>query len=147
MSAATVLNFRRPEKAAAPESGSGTRYAGSKILLVEDDVMIAKALSIRLKASGYQVVTAADAVGATALAVKESPDLMILDISLPGGDGFLVAQRVQKLSATMGIPFVFITASRQPGLREKALSLGAQAFFEKPYDTAELLEAIEKAVA
>jgi DNA-binding response OmpR family regulator len=116
-----------------------------KILVVEDDENIAKALAIRLKASGYQVTVAPDALLGVSSAVKTSPDLTLLDISLPAGNGFYVADRIQELlpSAT---PFIFMTASKQPGLREKAKALGAAGFFEKPYETEDLLSAIKGAL-
>ncbi len=118
----------------------------SKILVVEDDRMIATALTVRLKAAGYEVVAAYDAVFAVSMAVKQQPDLILLDISMPGGNGFKVAERVQTLAPTIGTPIIFLTASKQPGLREQALELGAVGFFEKPYEAAELLTAIQEAL-
>ena len=113
-----------------------------KILIVEDDQNIAKALSVRLKSAGYEVTVAPDAMSGVSSALKTQPDLVLLDISLPAGTGFTVADRIQKLLPT-ATPFIFLTASKQPGLREKAEELGALGFFEKPYDAEELLDAIE----
>jgi DNA-binding response OmpR family regulator len=115
-----------------------------KILVVEDDKRIALALTVRLRAAGYDVITAPDAVLAVSLALKHRPDLMVLDILMPGGNGFLVAERIQDLEAMLGIPCIFLTASKQPGLREQARRLGAAGFFEKPYDAGELLATIRK---
>jgi DNA-binding response OmpR family regulator len=117
-----------------------------KILIVEDDPNISRALSIRLKSSGYEVKVAADALSAVEIALKITPDLVLLDISLPAGDGFTVAERIQSLLPT-ATPLIFLTASKQPGLRERASKLGAAAFFQKPYDAANLLEAIKLAIA
>ena len=117
-----------------------------KILVVEDDKNIARALVIRLKAADFEVRTAFDGLSGVTTAVKEPPDLMVLDISMPAGDGFSVAERVQNLGATAGIPMIFMTASRTPGLREQAEELGAVAFFEKPFDCAELVNAIREAL-
>ncbi|MEY2530640.1 MAG: hypothetical protein QOI96_725 [Verrucomicrobiota bacterium] len=117
-----------------------------KILIVEDDQNIAKALAIRLKSFGYEVTVARDALLGVSTAVKTHPDLVLLDISLPAGTGFTVADRIQELLPA-ATPFIFLTASKQPGLREKAKELGAAAFFEKPYDAEELLAAIEVAFA
>lgn len=116
------------------------------LLLVEDDKNIALAFGARLKASGYNVHTAADAVTAVSLARTHKPDLAILDISLPGGNGFTVAERIRNLDGLNHMPFVFITASRNPGLRERAEALGAEAFLSKPFDALQLLEAIVKAL-
>lgn len=93
------------------------------ILIVEDDMMIARALAIRVKSAGYQALLAHDAVSGVSLARKNQPDLVLLDINMPAGDGFLVAERINRQSTTM-IPIVFLTASKQPGFREKARLLG-----------------------
>jgi DNA-binding response OmpR family regulator len=113
-----------------------------KILIVEDDKNIAKALAIRLKSAGYEVTVAPDAMLGVSSAVETQPDLVLLDISMPAGTGFTVADRIQELLPA-ATPFIFITASKQPGLREKAKEVGAVGFFEKPYDAGELLAAIE----
>jgi DNA-binding response OmpR family regulator len=115
-----------------------------KILVVEDDKRIALALTVRLRAAGYDVITAPDAVLAVSMALKHHPDLMVLDILMPGGNGFVVAERIQDLEAMLGIPCIFLTASKQPGLREQARRLGAAGFFEKPYDAGALLATIRK---
>jgi CheY-like chemotaxis protein len=78
------------------------------------------------------------------MALKHHPDLMVLDILMPGGNGFVVAERIQDLEAMLGIPCIFLTASKQPGLREQARRLGAAGFFEKPYDAGALLATIRK---
>ncbi len=67
-----------------------------KILLIEDDQRVAHAIGIALKAMGYEVATASDAVLATQQARKANADVIILDINLPGGDGFVVAERLKK---------------------------------------------------
>ena len=68
-----------------------------KILVVEDDQNIALALVVRLRAAGYEVMTAPDAVLAVSMALKHRPDLILLDLLIPGGNGFLVAERVPGL--------------------------------------------------
>lgn len=115
-----------------------------KILIVEDDRNIARSLEVRLKSEGYEVAIACDAITGVNFALKLRPDLVLLDISLPAGSGFNVAERLQRLLATM-TPFIFLTASKQPGLREKAKELGAAGFLEKPYEGEELLTAIRGA--
>ncbi len=117
-----------------------------KILLVEDDPNISKALSIRLKHRGYETTVAPDGTTAVETAVKLQPDLALLDISLPAGNGFTVAERIQAL-LPKATPLIFLTASKQPGLREKAQELGAQAFFQKPYEAEDVLGAIQIALA
>jgi CheY-like chemotaxis protein len=117
-----------------------------KILVVEDDKRIVMALAVRLKGKGYDVVAAYDAVMAMTIAMHHRPDLVLLDISMPGGNGFMVAKRLQNEATTAGIPLIFLTASKQPGLRENAQDLGAVGFFEKPYEAEDLLAAIDGAL-
>jgi len=119
----------------------------SKILLVEDDEKIVKALTIRLKSQGYDVVAVFDAVMAMSKAMEHHPDVILLDISMPGGNGFTVAERLQNSSLTVDIPVIFLTASKEPGLRERAKGLGAVGFLEKPFEAQELLSVIQHALA
>ncbi len=117
-----------------------------KILIVEDDKKIALAMGVRLKAYGYEVANAYDAVVAVNAARKFKPDLILLDISMPGGDGFSLAERFQNLVDTAGVPIIFITASKKQGLKEKAMEMGAAGFFEKPYDAEKLLSTVSSLI-
>lgn len=116
-----------------------------KILVIEDDRKIALALALRLKAAGYEASLAHDAVTGVNTAIKLRPDLVLLDVSMPAGNGFLVAERIQTLIPVI-VPIIFLTASKQPSFREKAEELGAVGFFEKPYDSDALLAAIKDAI-
>jgi len=114
-----------------------------KILILEDDTAIAAALAIRLEAAGYEVLTAPDGVQGLKLVLDQRPDLILMDIWMPVGIGFSVAKRLQSLGLG-GIPIIFITASKQKGLKKAAKNLGAAGFFEKPYDSAQLLQAVAR---
>ena len=116
-----------------------------KILVMEDDPKIASALAIRFEAAGYAVLTATDGCTGLKLALDQKPDLLVMDIWMPVGLGFSVAQRLQTLGLG-GIPIIFITASRVKGLKQAAEKLGAVAFFEKPYDPQQLLAAVADAL-
>lgn len=116
------------------------------VLLVEDDPNISLAYGVRLKAMGYTVYTAKDAVCAVSQVKNNHPDVVLLDISLPAGDGFIVAERIKKLVGAAATPIVFITASNKPGLRERAMELGAVGFLNKPFDATHLANAIEVAL-
>jgi DNA-binding response OmpR family regulator len=116
-----------------------------RILIIEDDRKIAMALAQRLRSSGYEASMAFDALSGVSTAVKLKPDLVLLDISMPAGDGFSVAERIQSLVPTY-TPIIFLTASKRSEFREKAIELGATAFFEKPYDAKALLSAISKTI-
>ena len=112
-----------------------------KILVVEDDTKITAALRIRLEAAGYEVVTAGDGFSGLKMTMTHTPNLILLDIMMPVGMGFSVAERLKSLGLG-DIPIIFITASKRAGLRKTAQQLGAAGFFEKPYDADELLAAI-----
>ena len=109
---------------------------------MEDDVKIAAALRIRLEAGGYQVVAAADGFSGLKMTMTHRPNLILLDIMMPVGMGFSVAERLKDLGLG-DIPIIFITASKRAGLRKTAQQLGAAGFFEKPYDADQLLAAIQ----
>jgi DNA-binding response OmpR family regulator len=113
------------------------------ILLVEDDKKISMALCLRLRSMGYEVDSAADAVYAMNAAVRCQPEIILLDINLPGGSGFVVADRLRASSALSATPIIFITANKDPAVRERAAGYGASAFLEKPFQSAQLAEAID----
>jgi DNA-binding response OmpR family regulator len=115
-----------------------------RILIVEDDPKIALALQVRLKGNRYAVSVASDAIVGASLGRTVKPDLILLDISLPGGDGFQLAETFHNMLETSGTPIIFITASKNPELLEKVMILGAVGLFEKPFDTEKLLYSIER---
>jgi len=115
-----------------------------KILVVDDELDVAKALKIRLKASGYNVVLAGDSVQGFMMANKEKPDLIILDIMIPGGGGFVVAERLKQSTATHHIPIIFLTGIS--GGEDKAYKIGASGYLMKPYQPEKLLETIHDAL-
>jgi DNA-binding response OmpR family regulator len=114
-----------------------------KILIVEDDEKVAKALALRMKAAGFETSIASDGLSGIRSAVKTKPDAVILDISLPAGDGFAVAERIQANVANP-MPIIFLTASKRADFRQRASDLGAAAFFEKPYEPEALLAAVRE---
>lgn len=114
------------------------------VLVVEDDKKISMALALRLKSMGYTVDSVADAVYAMNAAIRSKPEVVLLDINLPGGDGFVVADRL-RASAELGeTPIIFITASRDPALRMRAGQYDDSRFIEKPFRAGELTEAIDQ---
>jgi two-component system sensor histidine kinase/response regulator len=117
------------------------------VLLIDDDNVFLLSIGVRLKSMGYTVCTAKDAASAISVVRKTSPDVIVLDVSLPAGDGFLVAGRLQSLIASATTPIIFVTASEKPGQRERAMKLGAVAFMTKPFDATTLADAIETALS
>jgi CheY-like chemotaxis protein len=117
------------------------------VLLVDDDSVFLLAIGVRLKSMGYIVCTSKDAASAVSAVLKNNPDIVVLDVSLPAGDGFLVAERLQKLPVAAGTPIIIITASENPELSERAMKAGAVAFLKKPFDAAMLANTIESALS
>jgi DNA-binding response OmpR family regulator len=118
----------------------------TKILVVDDNATLRKGLGIRLRANGYEVLFAEDAISATAALVTERPDLVVLDLGLPCGDGFVVMERLHKNDRVAHIPVIVVTGRDIAGNRDRALQAGAAAFFQKPVEDDALLFAIRKAL-
>ena len=116
--------------------------ANSQIMIVDDDPDLRQALRLRLRANHYDTVNAVDGYSAIAQAYKEQPVLIILDLGLPAGDGFVVLDRLQKDDKLSAIPVIVLTARDPQTSERRALQAGASAFFQKPADNAELLEVI-----
>ena len=112
------------------------------ILIIEDDPNIVAALQIRFKDAGYATLNAGDAMSGFSKALQHLPELVVLDISMPAGDGLQVAQKLRSHRLTRDIPFVFVTANKNPELRERVMDLGAAGLFEKPYQADELLAVV-----
>lgn len=113
-----------------------------KILIVDDDLALRSGLAAHLGANGYRVVFAADGASAVQVARREMPDLILLDLGLPGGDGYVVMNRLRQLMAVACIPIVIISARPPQPHRDQALEAGARAFVQKPLDNQELLRVI-----
>ena len=118
----------------------------AKILVVDDNPTIRKGLSVRLRANDYEVLFAEDAISATAALIVETPDLVILDLGLAGGDGFVVMERLRKNDRLSHIPVIVLTGRELAVNRDRALQAGATAFFQKPVEDGMLLLAIRKAM-
>lgn len=115
----------------------------SKILLVEDNEMNRDMLSRRLGRRGYEVVMAVDGEQGIAMAASEAPALILMDMSLPGVDGWEATRRIKSAPATSGIPVIALTAHAMDGDREKALAAGVDDFDTKPVELERLLGKIE----
>lgn len=114
-----------------------------KILLVEDNEMNRDMLSRRLERRGYQVVIAVDGEQGVAMAQLEAPDLILLDMSLPGLDGWEAARRLKAAAETHAIPIIGLTAHAMVGDREKAIEAGCDDYDTKPVEFQRLLEKID----
>ncbi len=117
------------------------------ILIVEDDEKILKALSARLLANDFEVVVAMDAMNAMSQAARHKPDLVLLDISMPAGNGITVARNIQKNATLSNTRVIFMTASKDPAFKSEAMELEPVAYLEKPFESKELLDAVHEAFA
>ncbi len=116
------------------------------ILIVDDDKDQLQGLGIRLRASGYDVVVASDCVQTISVVRKVQPDLILLDIGLPAGDGYLVMERLTGLNLLATVPVIVISAEDAAVHKQRALDAGAMAYFQKPADNDELKAAIRAAL-
>ena len=115
----------------------------TKILLVEDNEMNRDMLSRRLTRKGFEVLIAVDGQEGVTLAGTETPDLILLDMSLPVLDGWAAARQLKADEGTRGIPIIALTAHAMAGDREKALEAGCDEYDTKPVELPRLLEKIE----
>jgi two-component system KDP operon response regulator KdpE len=115
--------------------------SNKKILIVEDDADVRLGYRVLLRAQGYDTFFAADSIAAISEARKHLPDLIILDLGLPAGDGFVVMERLQGAANVdlAGIPVIVVSGRDLRGNKERALAAGAKAFVQKPWDDDELL--------
>jgi DNA-binding response OmpR family regulator len=115
-----------------------------KILLVDDDPDVRLAMHVRLKANGYDTCFASDALSSVSEARKQQPDAIILDLGLPGGDGFVVIERLKRHPSLAVIPIIVVSARDVSGNKERAIKAGAKVYLQKPVDNAELLAIIRQ---
>jgi DNA-binding response OmpR family regulator len=120
------------------------RATQRKILIIEDDADTRMGLVVRLRKAGYQTAIAGDAGTALTAVQRESPDLILLDLGLPAGDGFVVLERLKKTDRLESIPVIVLSARDPEANRSRALQAGAHAYFHKPADMKALLETIER---
>ena len=119
----------------------------AKILLVEDNEMNRDMLSRRLLKKGLEVVMALDGEQAIEMARLEAPDLILMDISLPGLDGWEATRRLKAMAETQTIPIIALTAHAMAGDREKCLEAGCDDYDTKPVEFPRLLGKIEGLLA
>ena len=120
--------------------------SNKKILIVDDDPNVRKGMHVRLTANHYDTLFAADAIATMAEARKHQPDLIILDLGLPGGDGLVVIQWIKAIPALALIPIIVVSARDIRANQHRVLEAGAKAFLQKPVDNSEFLAVIRDAL-
>ena len=115
-----------------------------KILLVDDEVDIVSMIQLRLEASGYEVIVAGDGNSAYGMAKSTSPDLIILDLMLPGMDGYQVCRLLKFDQNYKNIPIIILSAKSQQEDKEWGQKAGADFYLTKPFKQEELLAKIKE---
>jgi DNA-binding response OmpR family regulator len=118
--------------------------ANKKILIVEDDADVRLGYHVLLKAHHYDTFFATDTVSAMAETKKHQPDLILLDLGLPAGDGFVVLDRLRANTYWAVIPVIVVSARDVAANKERALKSGAKKFLQKPWNDNELLGMISQ---
>ncbi len=117
-----------------------------RILVVDDEPEIVRSLTLRLSAAGYEVFSAMDGLSATKKAIEEQPELIILDIGMPAGNGHVVVERLRNIGETSHIPIIYLTARSSEEDYRKARAGGVCKYITKPFDSEVLLAAIESQI-
>ena len=114
-------------------------YEMQKILVIEDEVDIADLIRYNLERAGYEVFKAHDGITGTEACIKERPDLVVLDLMLPGRNGFAVFKEIRRDARTSHIPVIMLTAKAQTEDRIQGLEAGADDYLTKPFSPKELV--------
>ena len=120
--------------------------ANEKILVVDDEEHIAELISYNLTSNGYKVITANNGNDAVKLAVEEKPNLILLDLMIPGKDGYDVCKDVRSNSEIRNIPIIMLTAKSEELDKILGLELGADDYITKPFDIREVITRIRVAL-
>jgi CheY-like chemotaxis protein len=141
-----------PAAPAANDDSAPAIGENRKILVVDDNPVVLKAFELKLKALGFQVLTASEGAGAVSTARNERPDLVVLDINFPPDvgssglqwDGFNIMQWMHRFQEAAEIPVIIITGGDPAKFKDRALAAGAAAFFQKPINNEEFLMAVRR---
>ncbi|MCC9624468.1 response regulator [Thalassospira sp. MA62] len=114
-----------------------------KVLIAEDEETIVESLSFLMEKEGYDVRIATDGRAAIAMITQEHPDMILLDVMMPGCDGFEVVRTVRNAPGTQAIPIMMLTAKTREVDRRKALELGVDDFVTKPFSTRDVVARVK----
>jgi len=118
-----------------------------RVLLVEDEPIILRLLQVNLRLEGYDVVACSSGEDAMRRVGEAPPDVVVLDVVLPGIDGFEVCQRLRGSPATADVPVIMVTAQAQDEDRKRGYALGVREYVTKPFEPAELVALVREALA
>ena len=117
------------------------------ILVADDDSDMLHALRLRLEDYDFRVITATDSYNALSLAVEKTPDLLILDVNMPAGDGFSVQERLERLKPLQDVPVIYVTGDKSQRLNDIAQQHGAVALLHKPFNIDQLVDTISQVLS
>ena len=117
-----------------------------RVLIVDDERTLARVIGIRFSAAGFEVDTAFYGESGIASATANRPAAIVLDVRMPDLTGFEVLERLRSDPRTASIPVVFLSANVQDSARAAAMAAGAVAYLTKPYDHAEVIEVVTRAI-
>jgi CheY-like chemotaxis protein len=117
-----------------------------RVLVVEDEPENRLLLQVILSTEGYQVVEAEDGRAALEAVERERPDIILLDVMMPGMNGYVVLERLRADPATATIPVIMLTALASGANMQRAVEMGAQGYITKPFEPADLVQAMETAM-
>ena len=118
-----------------------------KILIIEDDPATSRLVDYSLRHEGYQVFTASNGLDGIRKAHNEAPDLIILDVMLPGMDGFEICHRLRSEPDTAGLPILMFSAKAQEIDKDTGLKVGADDYLSKPAAPADIISHVEALLA
>lgn len=122
-------------------SGSGGVFMRRRrILVADDDRPTLEAVRVRLEAAGFEVHRATDGYQAVAIAAHEPPDLVVLDVGMPAGDGFSVHDRLRRLPELSKVPIIYMTGTPPEEIDRRAIRDGAFAVLHKPFRGVDLVD-------
>jgi two-component system, cell cycle response regulator DivK len=145
----TFASDENPATSAAPQDSIGK---GRRILIVDDNSVVLKAFELKLKASGFQVLTAMEGAEAVSVARQSKPDVIVLDINFPPDvgssglqwDGFNIMQWLRRFEEVGKIPVIIVSSNEAVKFQQKALDAGAVAYFQKPVNYEEFMTAVRR---
>jgi two-component system KDP operon response regulator KdpE len=105
-----------------------------KVLLIDDDPVLSRLFSVRLRGAGYDVAVACDGVQSISAVRRERPDVILLDIGLPGGDGYTVLKRLKAIVHVSAVPIIVVSGRAAETEAERMFAAGADDYFQKPVD-------------
>jgi len=115
-----------------------------KIIIIDDENYVNRLVQFNLTEDGYEIITALTGQDGLRLIEEKKPDLIILDIAMPGVDGFMVLERLKGSEELRNIPVLILTAKVMDEVEQKAMDMGADAFITKPFSPAELSKKVKE---